>query len=217
MLILICWTQIRPRNTFVSGNVGDKKCLHPGGYQFFLSIYLHFLKKVYTLRTNLTEPLFVEKYRVYLLLFEERKSQFLQTNSQVENQFNSEFWRISLDFSLDTVYSNNIFFLLFFFGFFCMSLFFVSFFCLFVCVCVFAITFLEKKGIHSDTHSNMWAGKLEKYFCVANFQKQDYLFFLSFLHLVKTITIHVLKRQNANLAHFRSYKGPFKWENCQIL
>ena len=144
----------------------------------FTQVATNFLKKVYTLRTNLTEPLFAEKYRVYLLLFEERKSQFPQTNSQVENRFNSEFWRISLDFLLDTVYSNNIFFFLFSFGFFCMSLFFVSFFRLFVCVCVFAIIFLETKGIHSDTHSNIWAGKLEKYFCVANFQKQDYLFFI---------------------------------------
>ena len=96
----------------------------------------------------------------------------------MENRFNSEFWRILLDFSLDTVYNNNIFFLLFFFGFFCMPLFFVSLFCFFVCVCVFAITFLETKGIYSDAHSNMWAGKLEKYFFVAIFQKQDYLFFI---------------------------------------
>ena len=110
--------------------------------------------------------------------FEERKSQFLQINSKVENHFNSEFRHISLDLSLDTVYSNNIFFLLFFFGFFCMSLFFVSFFCLFACVCVFLTTFLETKGIYSDTYSNVWAGKLEKHFCLANFQKQDYLFLI---------------------------------------
>ena len=133
-------------------------------------------------------------------MFEERKSRFLQINPQVENRFNREFWRISLDFSLDNVYSNKIFFLLFFFFLFCMSLFFVSFFCFFVCVYVFVINFLEKKSIYSDTHSNMWAGKLEKHFCLANFHKQD--FFWSCLHLVKTITIHVLKKQNANLAHF---------------
>ena len=102
-------------------------------------------------------------------------------------------------FSLDTVDSNNIAFLLFFFGFFCMSLFFVRFFGFFVSVCVFVKTFLETKGIYADTHLNMWAGKLEKHFSLASFQKQDYLF-LSWLHLLKTITIHVLKRQNANLA-----------------
>ena len=122
-----------------------------------------------------------------------RKSQFLQTNSQVESPFNSEFWRISIDFSSDTFYSNNTFFLFFFFGFFCISLFFVSFFCFFVCVCVFVIAFLKTKDIYSDTHSNMWAGKWEKHFCFANFQNQDYLF-LSCRHLVKTITIHELKR-----------------------
>ena len=110
----------------------------------------------------------------YLLLFEEKKSRFLQTNSQVENCFNSEFWRI-VRFSTDTVH-NNIFFLLFFFGLFCMSLFFVIFFCFFVCVCVFVISFLETKGIYCDTQSNMWAGELEKHFCLTNFHKQDYLF-----------------------------------------
>ena len=135
------------------------------------------------------------------MLFEERKSQFLQTNSQVENHFNSEFWRISLDFWLDSIYSNNIFFLLFFFDFFCMSLFFVSFFCFYVYVSGLVITFLETKGIYSDTHSNMWAGKLEKHFCLTDFQKKDYLF-LSYLRFLKTISSHVLKRQNANLAHF---------------
>ena len=110
----------------------------------------------------------------FLLLFEEKKSRFLQTNSQWENRFNSEFWRI-VRFSTNTVHSNNIFFLLFF-GLFCMSLFFISFFCFFVCICVFVISFLETKGICSDTQLNMWAGKLEKYFCLASFQKQDYLF-----------------------------------------
>ena len=59
-----------------------------------------------------------------------------------------------------------------------MSLFFVRFFGFFVCVYVFVETFLETKGIYSDTHSNMWAGKLEKHFSLASFQKQDYLFFI---------------------------------------
>ena len=92
----------------------------------------------------------------------------------MEKCFNSEFWRISLD----TVYSNNIGFLLFFFGFFCMSLFSVRFFGFFVCVCVFVKTFLETKGIYSDIHSNMWAGKLEKKISLASSQKQDCLFFI---------------------------------------
>ena len=58
---------------------------------------------------------------------------------------------------------------------FCMSLFFFSFFCFFVCVCLFVIYFLEIKSIYSDTHSNMWAGKVENHSCRANLQKQDYL------------------------------------------
>ena len=201
MLILVFWPQIRLRKHSCVWKSGWQKESSPRWLPIFFINLLAFSKKVYTLRNNLTAPFFVEKQRVYLLLFEERKSKFRQTSSPVENCFNSEFWRISSDFSLDTVYSNNIFLLLFCFGFFCMSLFFVSLFCFFVCVCVFVITFLETKGIYFDRHLNMWAGKLEKHFCLANFQKQGYLF-LSCLHLAKAITTHVLKRQNANLAHF---------------
>ena len=40
---------------------------------------------------------------------------------------------------------------------------------------------------------------------------------LPYLHVVKTLTIYMLKRQNANRAHSQSYKGPFKSEHCQIL
>ena len=105
--------------------------------------------------------------------------------------------------STDTVHNNNIFSLRFFFGLFCMSLFFVSLFWFFVCVCVFVISFLETKGIHCDTQSNMLAGKLEKHFCLTNFQKQDYLFFFNLTcNIVKALTIYMLKREHANLAHF---------------
>ena len=60
-----------------------------------------------------------------------------------------------------------------------MSLFFVSSFCFFVCVCVFAITFLETKGIYFCTHSNMWAGKLEKHFFRGQFPETRLPFFFT--------------------------------------
>ena len=92
------------------------------------------------------------------MLFEERKNQLLQTNSQVENL--AYLTRFLVIYCLQ----QRQFFLLFFFGFFCMSFFFLSSFCFSLCVCVFAITFLKTKGIYSYTHSNMWAGKIEKHF-----------------------------------------------------
>ena len=60
-------------------------------------------------------------------------------------------------FSTDTVH-NNIFLLIFVFGFFCCSLFFFSFFCfLLVCVCV-CVCF-KQKSINFETHLTMLTGK----------------------------------------------------------
>ena len=80
-------------------------------------------------------------------------------------------------FSTDTVNSNNIFFLLFFSGFFYFSIFF-SFFC-FLCICFFLF---ETYNIYSDKHSAMRLGKWWKNFHSADFRKQDYFFLASFIY-----------------------------------
>ena len=65
-------------------------------------------------------------------------------------------------------------------------------------------------------HSRICGQVSKKTFLPGQFPETRLPVFLPYLHVVKTLTIYMLKRQNVNLAHFQSYKGPFK-SDCQIL
>ena len=76
-------------------------------------------------------------------------------------------------FSTDAI-NNNIFFLLFHFGFFCFSISFslLCFALLCVCVCVCVCVLFETRNIYSDTLSTVWVSNkklsLELFFWIQN-------------------------------------------------
>ena len=62
-------SRAKSKNTLASGNVSNKKNLHPGGRKFFSTISLNLLNQVYTKRTTQTA-----NEESYHLLFEEEKT-----------------------------------------------------------------------------------------------------------------------------------------------
>ena len=104
-------------------------------------------------------------------------------------------------FSTDTVH-NNIFLLIFVFGFFCCSLFF-SFFllcvclcvcvcaCVCVCVCVYVCVCFKQKSINFEAFDYV-DREVKKKFHPVDFQKQDYFFNASYVCYVKPTSALVM-------------------------